>query len=233
MEELKQWNSKQKQLREWIGHEETFTQAKELFIEMHRLCHFKNSSQEPNTLMDDLWEGLKPEDFAMMPTVKDCTIAWNIWHLTRIEDLTANLLMNQADQIYNPNWAVRLNTSVTDTGNAMSDEEICSLSHELDMKALKEYRIAVGQQTQKILRLLSWQDLKRTFSEKQKNRIITEKGVLSHPDSIWLADFWGKKNVAGIILMPLTRHQAVHLHDSFLLKEKIYKRSKRKASALK
>lgn len=36
--------------------------------------------------------------------------------------------------------------------------------------------------------------------------------------------FLGKKNVAGIILMPGTRHQIGHLNDCINLKEKIDKK---------
>ena len=57
------------------------------------------------------------------------------------------------------------------------------------------------------------------------NRILSEGGVLDVEDSSWLLDFWGKKNVAGIIQMPITRHQVVHINDSLKLKEKCKKRA--------
>jgi len=53
---------------------------------------------------------------------------------------------------------------------------------------------------------------------------LNDGGVLNNSDSIWLLDFWGKKDVAGIILMPITRHQIVHLNDCFNLKQKIDKK---------
>jgi hypothetical protein len=49
-------------------------------------------------------------------------------------------------------------------------------------------------------------------------RILDEGGVTGHKDSLWLLDFWGKKTVAGILLMPITRHQILHLNDSMKLK---------------
>jgi hypothetical protein len=52
-------------------------------------------------------------------------------------------------------------------------------------------------------------------------RILAEGGVTGHKDSVWLLDFWGKKTVAGILLMPVTRHQILHLNDSMKLKEKV------------
>jgi hypothetical protein len=48
-----------------------------------------------------------------------------------------------------------------------------------------------------------------------------EEGVLTRQDdSIWLLDFWGKKTVAGLLQMPITRHQIVHINDCFKLKAK-------------
>ena len=55
------------------------------------------------------------------------------------------------------------------------------------------------------------------------NRIFSEGGVLGAEESKWLLDFWGKKNIAGLIMMPVTRHQIVHLNDSFKLKKKCKK----------
>lgn len=74
-----EWNIQQKELKELIGKKETFDKAKDLYLSMHRNLHF---SDNDNTLMDQLWKMLDIKDFSIMPTVKDVTIAWNIWHIT-------------------------------------------------------------------------------------------------------------------------------------------------------
>lgn len=215
-----EWNSKQKHLKEIIRKPELFDEAKGLFLEMHKSVHFSETSKskEP-TLMDKLWEGLQINEFAVMTAQKSETIAWGIWHITRIEDLTINILVNESEQILNDKWLLRLNTKTTDTGNAMNDDEIIDFSKGIDIDALKAYRIAVGQKTQEILSSLKAKDLKRKVSHKQLAKILDEHGVLEHPDSIWLLDFWGKKDVSGIILMPITRHQIVHINAAFNIKQ--------------
>ena len=40
-----------------------------------------------------------------------------------------------------------------------------------------------------------------------------DEGTTNHEDSIWLLDFWAKKDIAGILLMPPTRHVMLHLND--------------------
>jgi hypothetical protein len=222
-----EWNAKQKRLTETIRNSDLFDEAKSLFLDMHSSVHFAQmSGRKEATLIDWLWDGLQKNEFAIMPGEKDVTIAWDIWHITRIEDLTINILINENNQILNDEWLAKLHTHVTDTANAMNDDEIMDFSKSINIGALKEYRIAVGLQTQKIFSKLKSEDMKRKIKSEGLTRIFEEKGVLEHPDSIWLLDFWKKKDVAGIILMPITRHQIVHINDGFNIKQSILKKKK-------
>ncbi len=222
------WNPKQALLKEIIKDKDRFTEAKGLCMDMHKFVHLSSMlSTKEETLEDQVWEGLKDEDLEVMPTVKDVTIAWNLWHITRIEDLTINLLVQNGSQILDASWLNKLNTEVKDTGNAMTDEEILSFSKSVNKTELKNYRNAVGHQTQQVLSKLTLSEVKRKVTAEGLARIRTEGGVTEALDSLWLLDFWGKKDVAGILQMPITRHQIVHLNDSLKLKDKIRKLNSR------
>lgn len=218
------WNPKQAQLKELIAKPEKFEEAKELCLQLHSIVHSSEITPgiEP-TLLDEVWEGLTEKAFFTMPTVKDVTVAWNIWHITRIEDITANILIGEREQVLDEEWLERLGVRVRDTGNAMTDEEILALSRQLVREELKSYRDAVGVRTKEIINNLTSPDLKRKVKGESIARILQEGGVTEQEDSIWLLDFWGKKNVAGILLMPITRHQAGHLNDCIKLKKKLKK----------
>lgn len=218
------WNPKQAQLKEYIAKPEKFEEAIKSCLELHSMVH--SSEVTPgiqSTLMDEVWEGLTGKAFITMPTAKDVTVAWNIWHITRIEDITANILIQEGEQVLNGQWLKRLEVSVKDTGNAMTDDEILSLSRNLDMAELKNYRDAVGLRTKQIINGLTASDLKRKVRKESIARVLEEGGVTEQKDSIWLLDFWGKKNVAGILLMPITRHQSGHLNDCLKLKKRLQK----------
>lgn len=189
---------------------------------MHSLAHASEmSGTAARTFEDELWKDLEEHAFRTMPTPKDVTIAWNIWHITRIEDITANILIADDTQVINGNdWPLKMNVSIFDTGNAMTDAEIIAFSSAVNMNGLRDYRIAVGRKTVEIIKHLRPEDLKRKFKPAQLQRILDEGGVLEGEGSKWLLDFWGRKTVAGILLMPITRHQIVHISDSFKLKEK-------------
>lgn len=225
-----QWNPKQALLKEYISKPSQFNEAIRLCLEMHALVHTAEMAGiYQRTLEDEVWDGLDQVTFRTMPTVKDVTIAWNLWHLTRIEDLTANILIadGQGQQVLDDHWLKRLNVTIRDTGNAMSDEEILALSSAMDMWAMREYRIAVGRRTREVLKALKTDDLRRKFTAAQLQRIMDEGGLLEAEGSKWLLDFWGKKTVAGILQMPITRHQIVHINDALKLKAKCgRKRSK-------
>ncbi len=217
----KDWNPKQSRLREIINDPTHFDEAIELCLSLHAFVHLSHiSGSKQRTLADMVYEDLNENDYSVMPGIKDVTIAWNLWHVARIEDITMNLLVNAGSQVLDERWQQQLNTSVTDTGNAMTDDEIISLSKELDKGALWDYRTAVATRSRDIVRALQPPDLRRTFSQEQTDRITLQRCLTAHPDSIWLKDFWGRKNVAGILLMPLTRHQAGHLNDCLKLKQK-------------
>lgn len=214
------WNPLQARLKEIITKKDHFCEMQELLLRMHSLVHCADVSEaREGTFFDEIWEGLEDYEFRTMPTVKDDTVAWNIWHITRIEDLTANYLMGGREQVLNPLWQERMRISVTDTGNSMTDDEIIAFSDGVDREGLYEYRMAVGKRTREIVEGLSPEEIKRKVPGEGIEKIARVQGVAQHPDAIWLLDFWERKTVAGIIQMPITRHQIVHLNDCRRLKE--------------
>lgn len=219
------WNSQQNILKSILTKPDKFEEAIALCLQQHAMVHSSEMSQiDSTTFEDEVWDGLEEFSFRTMPTEKDETIAWSLWHLTRIEDITMNILVANETQVINEsNWLERMNVEVKDTGNAMTDEEIIDLSRKLDMQELKNYRMAVGRKTRSIIQKFQQTDLKRKMEPARLQRILDEGAVLEAEESKWLVDFWGRKNVAGILLMPVTRHHIVHLNEAMRLKEKCRK----------
>ncbi|MCL1927109.1 MAG: DinB family protein [Syntrophorhabdaceae bacterium] len=207
-------------MRKLIRSPKTFDSAIESALEIHAISHSsKVSSGGIPTFYDGLLDGLADEDYSVAPTGKNETIAWHLWHITRIEDLTGNLLIAEQSQVFSDEWMARLNVTVKDTGNAMTDRQIISFSEQVNKHELTNYRNAVGCQTRKILQSLNPSDLKRKPRAEYLARLVGEGGLLESKKSIWLKDFWGRHTVAGLILLPLTRHQMMHLPDSITIKQ--------------
>lgn len=220
----KDWNPKQALLKDLLAKKESFNEAISIALELHSLVHSSNVSNTGiKTYLDELIQNLDESVFKSMPNVKGTTIAWNLWHITRIEDIASNILISEREQIFNQEWQKRMNVSVTDTGNAMTKNEIAVFSSSIDMKAFQQYRDAVGKHTRQVLNELEPQDIKRKVSPHSLKRVLNEGGVLEKDESRWLLDFWGRKNVAGLLQMPITRHQIVHINDSMKLRKKCEK----------
>ncbi|MDR2718311.1 MAG: hypothetical protein LBB89_09650 [Treponema sp.] len=219
----KGWNEKQKNLGIFLPNQKTFIKGINLLLEMHSLLHdkkvYKISSE---TFYDNLWENMKEETCKIISN-KKTSILWNIWHITRIEDIISNILIGNKETIFNKEIQTKLGIKVKDTGNAMVYSEIETFNKNVNIKELKEYRIKVGKLTQKIIMALEFSDMKRKVEKEQLEKIKQNGGVTDDPKSIWLLDFWGKKNILGLIMMPITRHQIVHLNDCFKIKQKYNK----------
>ena len=224
------WNERQKMLKaftenqnKWyslIVKKETFIEGKTLLLHSHGMVHDKKVyKKDIETIYDLLWNNLKPETCRIL-TRQGTSIIWNTWHITRIEDLISNLLIGSRETIFNREIQSGLNIKIADVGNSMTNPEIELLNSSMNLKALNEYRIMVGKSTKKILESLEHGDLKRKITPEQIKKITCNGGVVNDPKSIWLLDFWGNNNVFGLLKMPITRHQTLHLLNSFTIKEK-------------
>lgn len=202
-----------KELNATIRSPEKLEEAKQLFFKLHAALHVSSMTGTQHNEVDGLLEDLAPDEYRMMPTTKDETIAWVFWHIARIEDLTMGILVADGEQLFDVAWKRRLNTPITDTGNALSDEEIMELSRRLHIEELLKYRNAVGQRTRDIIKSLSADDMKRRVSPQRLEAVKRAGGVTNQQESLWLLDFWGKKDIAGLLLMPPTRHVILHLND--------------------
>ncbi|MCL1824121.1 MAG: DinB family protein [Oscillospiraceae bacterium] len=208
------------EMRKHIRKSYEFEKVKKLFLEIHAALHVSEVSgnKKPNEI-DALFEDLQLHEFKTVPSPKDETIAWAVWHLARIEDMTMNILVNQGEQIFNKKWQERLNAPFTDTGVAMSGDEIIKLSNELNTAELLVYRNTVGKRTREIVTGLVADDMKRKVSPEGLNKIRSEGGTCANSE--WLLEYWGKKDVAGILLMPPTRHLMMHLNDCMKWKQRM------------
>ncbi|MBP3458249.1 MAG: DinB family protein [Lachnospiraceae bacterium] len=208
-----------KDLNSIIRKRDQLERAKSLFLELHAKLNLSEVSGTDKNEVDALLGDLQRNEYAIMPTKKDETIAWVLWHIARIEDLTMNMLVAGKEQIFNDEWKKRLNVMITDTGNALTDDEIMELSQNVHIAELLKYRNEVAKSTREIVQGLTSEDIRRKVAPADINRILETGGVTEQEDSIWLLDFWGKKDVAGILLMPPTRHVILHLNDCCKWKE--------------
>ena len=219
-----EWKTAHEELKKAVRRRGGWETALPLALELHAETHFAEmSGASVPTWADEAWEGLEGPLFAAAAGSKGATAAWNLWHIARIEDLIANLLIAESTQVLYGEWMERIGASVTDTGNAMSRAEIAEFSRKIRPDELKNYDNAVGRRTREVLQSLDPAEISRKPRPEALERIMTEGGLTEQEGSFWLKDFWGGKTVGGLVLLPLTRHRPMHLKDCFRLKEKLLK----------
>lgn len=223
----KVWNDNHKFVKNALTKPELYGQAISIFLSQHALLHETPVGQlEQISLADHLMKNLDELTFRQYPVSNPDTknsIAWHLWHISRIEDMTMNILIADAPQVMNTgDWLPKLNIPFTHSGNDMTEEEISLLSSTIDLDALRAYRIEVGRQTRIIVESLNPGDFQLPIDAKRMNRLFEEQAVMTKSE--WLVNYWSKKNIAGLLLMPATRHNFLHLNKCVRIKDRLQKR---------
>lgn len=204
--------------------ESDLKKIKELSLEVHALVHpAEVSDKTEKTIADYVLDYmllgnqnvLVPREncdtdlhYAGTKTVPMC---WQFWHTYRIEDLVSNLLMINNHQIFNEEWKRKINSPITDTGNALEYQEAILFGEKINVEALRDYIIAVGKNTRTILENLTLEQINSMVPEEWVMRILEEGGVTTDFRSVWLLVFWGRLTRGGMILTPMTAHHMMHL----------------------
>ena len=218
----KEWNPKQKALKSFLSSNDE-KKAVALCLQMHSKLHDSQLTLIANSYQDMLVNDLSEMCFRHMPSASFSSIAWNLWHITRIEDAVCNILISDESQVFNMMLKKRIGASIMDTGNAMNLRETETFNKKIRMNELLDYRFIVGKKSQKIIKRLTRSDFKKKPHKRQLDRLLKENVLINHKESVWLLDFWSKKTIAGLLLMPITRHQIVHLNNCMKLKAKYMK----------
>lgn len=212
----REWSELNKALQAGLKREAAFPQGIETLLALRQ------------TLMDELLvmkRGLCRADFNAMPFPNangyhSKTIAYSIWHIFRIEDITAHDLICRDEEVFSRFWD-RIGAPVITTGNELSGQQIADFSRSLNLDALYAYAAAVKAETDALLRHLTYRDLRRTFDDTDRARLQSLQVVSPDESACWLIGFWCGKNVRGLIQMPFSRHWIMHIEASIRIKNKI------------
>ncbi len=220
---VKELNPRQQALRQALTAEVDEKLAVARFLELHGILHARQVAPEaPWSYEDLLLDGLGEASFRMIPDGEAHSLAWILWHLSRIEDLTMNLLVAGKDQVFETGgWLGRTNSPIKHTGNGTGIEVAQALSAALDIPALRAYRHAVGRATREIVQNLKKADFSRKVDPQDLQRVVDEGAVIEAGCGV--VDYWGRRDVAGLLLMPPTRHTIVHWNEARRLIKKLKK----------
>jgi hypothetical protein len=214
------WNAQQQELLRALENPRDHDRAIELFMIHHGMVH-SSLVTGPSTIWsyeDEVLQNLGEVDLRCIPAGEPHSIAWILWHLARCEDVTMNILIaNDTQVLMKDDWQTRIGFDSRETGNAIDAAAIALLSQTVNLDALKAYRVAVGRRTREVVGNAQPAELKQKVDPARLERVWAEGAV--EASTRWLADYWGKKTLAGLLLMPPTRHNFVHLNEAARIKK--------------
>ena len=217
----KAWMKRQTELRNLLEGSTPKAQGLEILLSQHAMLHSaRMANSEPWSYEDEILDDLSETQWRSIPPGSEHSIAWMIWHIARIEDTAMNILVAGSSQVFEQErWAERLGIPSRSSGNEMDAKAIAALSKSVKLPNLRAYRTAVGQRTRQIIQGLELDDLKQKVNP-ERIQLVLQTGAVDET-AREITNYWSKRTTAGLLLMPATRHNFVHLNEAARLAKRI------------
>ena len=194
-----------------------------LFLDQHAMVHSAKVTKPGLwSFEDELLNDMSAEEIRQIPPGGEHSIAWILFHLARIEDITMNMLVAGTGQLFSREaWARKMSVSILHSANRMDEQELIELSARINIQSLREYRAAVARRTRQIVQKLQEEDFNKKVDPARIGKVLSA-GVVT-PEAMEIVDYWSKKTIAGLLLMPPTRHCILHLNEGMRIRQMIRK----------
>lgn len=215
----KEWSELNKTMQAQLKKKDTFEAG------IETLFNLRNQLMQTLTSFHD---ELDREEFSAIPFINadgyhSKTIAYSIWHVFRIEDIVAHILISEDEQVFSAgSYQERINSPIITIGNELVKQQIADFSKQLNLKELYSYAFEVREGTEKIIKDLPYDRLKQKISEERKEYLKSLHVVSTDENAVWLIDYWCNKDLRGLIQMPFSRHWIMHTEACLRIKNKIH-----------
>ena len=216
------WNDRHQKLTRSLatGDRET---AIQLFLDQHAMVHTARVSKSKLwSFEDEVLNDMTEEEVRQIPRDGEHSIAWILLHLSRIEDIVMNILVAGTEQLFTrDDWARQMNVNILHSTNKMNNRGVAALSTNINIEALRKYRLAVARRTRQISKNLQAWDFKQKVDPCRIENVLRLGAVT--PEAMEIINYWSKKTIAGLLLMPPTRHCILHWNEALRIKGRIRK----------
>lgn len=128
--------------------------------------------------LDGFWQTVPPDLLRRRPHARVNSIAWNLWHLTRVEDAGLNrFVVDRAQVLDDGQWLPRLNIPWRHQGTEMTFPEVDELNQRIDVQALHDYSRAVQARTLDIVNQLDVTSLDAVMEVDRLRAILLDEGL--------------------------------------------------------
>jgi hypothetical protein len=163
------------------------------------------------------WEKVPDTLLRQRPEPRLNSIAWNIWHLTRVEDSGLNCFVTDRPQVFDESdWLGRMNLPWRHSGSGMTFPEVDELNQRLDLAALRGYSQAVEARTREIVDELDFDGLDVPVDPARLRQVLIDEG-LAHPASTGLVENYTGWSKARFLMTFGLTHSFQHLGEMDVL----------------
>ena len=182
-------------------------------LEQHARLHSVDVAGGKPSYQDRMLKDVTPDLFRTQPEGGFCSLAWLLWHMTRIEDAAVNsILAGEAQVLEAENWQNRLGPIPISLGTAMSDTDAAGLAANVNMAGLIDYRATVGASTQRIVRALDPGVLDDIVSAKDIAHLASQNALQGGSEVI--GERWLGLKKSYMLQHSVLAHSAMHFGQS-------------------
>lgn len=136
------------------------------------------------------WQLVTPAQMRQRPHPRLNSIAWNLWHLTRVEDAGLNrFVMHQPQVLDSADWMDQMNLPWRHHGGEMTLAEVDDLNARIDLAALQRYMQAVHARTRHIVATLDQTTLDRPLDPAFVRQVVIDEGLAMRNPEAFIANY--------------------------------------------
>ncbi len=156
----------------------------ELFLQRHEVLY--------NFWLSGVWESVPESLMRQRPHPRVNSIAWNLWHLARVEDAGLNRFVVDRPQVLDDGpWLERMKLPWRHLGGEMTFAEVDELNQRIELAALHDYTQAVQARTREIVTQIALVDLDATMTADHLQLILVDEGLAHSQAAGFLANYLG------------------------------------------
>lgn len=161
-----------------------------------------------------LFTKLTEAQLRRQPTATMNSVAWNIWHLLRIEDITLNRFVANRPQVHTSgDWQQRMGIPFGHMGTAMSLEDVATLSQQMNLHELANYQQAVYAQSAENLASLDHQTLNHQWDAAHMRAVVAGEAVCIPAITEGVINYWGALSIGRFVLDYTQVHPNMHVGE--------------------
>ncbi len=191
-----------------------------LFLEQHARNHSSKVAKpaEGTNGEDSALQGVTDAQLRKVPQAGMNSVAWVLWHMARSEDVGVHLAGGVKQVFEEGNWAAKMHVADRGSGSGHTPEDVAKLSSDVDLGALRDYRVAVGQRTQQVLKGLKPAALDEKVTLAAIKRAISVGAYGEKPDVANLEKTWPTRSRAYAISVYAVTHNVGHFGEITTIK---------------